>query len=100
MTFERDGWLASKSRIFLLDGAIELSFNVTLVAKRQILAGYEYLRNMPKEAWVWEYLRRNKTYAEAFQNHQKSIKKGKSSSKIYSQKEMEAAAKFGLLFFR
>lgn len=73
---------------------------MTLVAEIQFLAGYEYLRNMPKEAWVWEYLRRNKAYNKAYRKHCRLLKTAKTSSELYSQKEMEAAAKFGLLFFR
>lgn len=72
---------------------------MTRVAKRQILADYEYLQNMPKAAWVWEYLRRNETYIKAFKYHNKLISTSKSNCKIYSKKEMEEAAKFGLLFF-
>ena len=73
---------------------------MTLVAEIQFLVGYEYLRNIPKEAWVWEYLRRNKTYIRAYRKHCRLLKSVKTNSKLYSQKEMEAAAKFGLLFFR
>lgn len=73
---------------------------MTLVAEIQFLAGYEYLRNVPKEAWVWEYLRRNKAYIRAYRKHCRVLKTVNTSSKSYSQKETEAAAQFGLLFFR
>ena len=73
---------------------------MTLVAEIQFLAGYEYLRNMPKEAWAWEYLRRNKAYNKAYSKHCRLLKTVNTSTMLCSKKETEAAAKFGLLFFR
>lgn len=50
---------------------------------------------MPKEAWAWEFTRRNPLYLEAWEKHQSQYVR---QNKI-TKREMEIASKFGLLVF-
>ena len=51
---------------------------------------------MPKEAWAWEFVRRDAEYFAAWRRRQCNGV----SDFIINIEEMEEAAKFGLLFFR
>lgn len=59
------------------------------------ISDYNYLYNSPKEFWAWEFTRRNAAYVMAWKKHEYYMP----DNKIISYKEMEEAAKFGLLFF-
>lgn len=61
---------------------------------------YDYLKTRPVQAWAWEYLRRNSAYIEAWNTHISQGSGYHSCMGIVENDEMEAAAKFGLLFFR
>ena len=61
-------------------------------------ADYDYLKTRPVQAWAWEYLRRNSAYIEAWNTHVRRVS-GRSLCLVEND-EKEAAAKFGLLFFR
>lgn len=59
------------------------------------ISDYEYLKNMPKEAWAWEFTRRNPKYINAwkkFRTHE--FRKYKITAT-----EMAKASEFGLLTF-
>lgn len=60
------------------------------------ISDYNYLLNMPKEAWAWEFVRRDAEYFAAWRRRQCNGV----SDFIINIEEMEEAAKFGLLFFR
>ena len=61
---------------------------------------YDYLKTRPVQAWAWEYLRRNSAYIDAWNTHMNKVSGHNSCLDIVKNDEMEAAAKFGLLFFR
>ncbi|MGL1922271.1 MAG: hypothetical protein OCD03_14700 [Hyphomicrobiales bacterium] len=61
---------------------------------------YDYLKTRPVQAWAWEYLRRNPAYIEAWNAHMSQVSSQNSCMDFVENDEMEAAAKFGLLFFR
>lgn len=61
---------------------------------------YDYLKTRPVQAWAWEYLRRNSAYIEAWNTHMGQVFCYNSCMDFVENDEMEAAAKFGLLFFR
>ncbi|NRA87714.1 MAG: hypothetical protein HRU28_10035 [Rhizobiales bacterium] len=63
-------------------------------------ANYDYLKSRPVQAWAWEYLRRNSAYIEAWYTHMSQVSGHNSCLDIVENGEMEAAAMFGLLFFR
>lgn len=59
------------------------------------IANYNYLKSASKEAWSWEFLRRNSDYIRAWKEYLfKDV-----FEKPLDKKAMSEAAKFGLLFF-
>ena len=62
---------------------------------------YEYLRNMRKEAWAWEFMRRNTNYISAWDEHVKRCQKQSYlvENKNFKENEMAKAGEFGLLYF-
>ena len=66
------------------------------------LSDYSYLDDAQLDGWLWEYIRRNPKYREAWKNHKtKSVRdRTDQSNYVIDTTESEAAASFGLLFFR
>ena len=60
------------------------------------IVDYHYLRNTSKEAWAWEFTRRDVAYIATW----KRYKNYAQNDQVIDTDEMEEAAKFGLLFFR
>lgn len=58
------------------------------------ISNYHYLLCTSKEAWAWEFIRRDAAYVSAWEKHSEF------GLQIINYKEMEEAAMFGLLFFR
>lgn len=75
---------------FVSDGHLELK-----------ISNYHYLKNMPKEAWAWEFTRRNSEYITAWAGHIKQCQKQSflPDDKDFKKNEMKKASKFGLLYF-
>lgn len=59
------------------------------------ISDYDYLLNISKEAWAWEFLRRDFVYTLAWEKQHSN----KASDLVIDSEEMEEAAIFGLLFF-
>lgn len=70
--------------LFVFDGRLDLK-----------ISDYCYLKNMPKEAWAWEFTRRNPKYVSAW----KTYKMDQLNQNLISKREMVNAAEFGLLAF-
>ena len=70
------------------------------------LDDYVFLENMDTEAWAWEFTRRKKAYQKLCKIFFSPVIKtpDNDSDPLYirmiDEKEVQAAAKFGLLFFR
>lgn len=58
------------------------------------ISDYYYLQSTSKEAWAWEFVRRDAAYVSAWEKYSEP------DCQIIDRKEMEEAAMFGLLFFR
>ncbi len=64
---------------------------------------YNYLqKDMSIEAWAWEFTRRDPAYQKAWARHapHSDIEQSGPDIPIIANKEIVAAARFGLLFFR
>ena len=77
-----------------------MSFRMAIGIGELKYTDYDFLKTRPVQAWAWEYLRRNSAYIEAWNAHMCQVSSQKSCIDFVENEEMEAAAKFGLLFFR
>lgn len=80
---------------FQLVGSLNCEFFVSDGRLDLKISDYDYLKIMPKEAWAWEFTRRNNIYIKAWNNHDAAQSKFLKITK----KEMAKASEFGLLAF-
>ncbi len=65
------------------------------------IGDYDYLKNKGREAWAWEYIRRNETYKKAWKDYllRSCLRSYEGDLNYIDTQEMEEAKAFGLLFF-
>ena len=80
---------------FQLVGSLHCEFFVSDGRLELKISDYYYLKKMPKEAWAWEFTRRNSAYVNAWRKQKNHSLKQKEITIL----EMKTACKFGLLAF-
>ena len=95
LIFEFVGWFISYFQLFYLVGSLNRGSTVSNRVSDLKISEYEFLKEMPKEAWAWEFTRRSPIYISAWKNHLIT----KQNDLQITTSEMTKASKFGLLFF-
>lgn len=86
---------------YQLVGSLNCEFFVSDGRLNIKISDYYYLKNMPKEAWAWEFTRRNPKYINAWATHLKHCQKQSflAENESFKKNEMVKASEFGLLYF-